>query len=161
MFLTKAELKSVIYEYQLNDIVEITTGSTTNEDIVVMAIDAAVEEMKSYLNPNNQGHWIDGRNRYNTAVIFAATGTARNPLILEFAKSIALYYICRLSNVDIIEEKVKARYDRAIDWLEKVAGIGKYADGPAITPNLPLLTLEDTPENVPFRFGSRDKFNHE
>lgn len=161
MFLTKAELKSVIYEYQLNDIVEITTGSTTNEDIVVMAIEAAVQEMKSYLNPNNQGRWIDGRNRYDVAVIFSATGTARNPLILEFCKSIALYYICRLSNVDIIEEKVKERYDRAIDWLEKVAGIGKYADGPALTPDLPILPLEDTAENVPFRFGSRDKFNHE
>lgn len=161
MFLTAAELKSAIYEYQLNEIVEITTENTTNADIVLMAINAAVEEMKSYLNPNNQGRWIDGRNKYDIAAIFGATGTDRNALILELCKSIAVYYVCRLSNVDIIDEKVKDRYDRAITWLEKVAGVGKFADGPAITPDLPVITLADTAENVPWRFGSREKFNHE
>jgi len=161
MFLTKTELKSVIYEYQLNDIIEVTTGNTTNNDIVTMAIDAAIEEIKSYLSPNNQGRWNDGRKRYDVTAIFAATGTSRNALILELCKSMALYYACRLANVDVIEEKVKNRYDRAIDWLEKVAGIGKYADAPALNPDLPVLTLEDTPENVPFRFGSKEKFNHE
>ena len=161
MFLTKAELKSVIYDYQLNEIIEVTQESTTNNDIVVMAIDAAIEELKSYLSPNNQGRWNDGRKRFDVVAIFAATGTSRNALILELAKSMAVYYVCRLANVDVIEEKVKERYDRAIDWLEKVAGIGKYANAPALSPDLPVLTLEDTPENVPFRFGSREKFNHE
>jgi phage gp36-like protein len=161
MFIEIAELKSALYAYQLNEIVEITEDDTTNEDIVVMAIDAAVEEMKSYLKPNNQSRWIDGRRRFDIAAIFGATGAARNPLILELCKSIAVWYVCRLSNVDIIEEKVKERYDRAITWLEKVTGVGKYADGPALNPDLPVLPLGDTPEDVPFRFGSREKFNHE
>ena len=161
MFLEPAELKSVIYEYQLNEIVEITEDDGTNEDIVQMAIDAAVEEMKSYLTPNAQSHWLDGRRRYDIAAIFAATGTGRNALILELCKSIAVYYVCRLSNVDIIEEKVKERYDRAIEWLEKVAGVGKYAGAPAINPDLPILPLPDTTDDVPFRHGSREKFNHE
>lgn len=161
MFLTSEELKSVIYRYQLEEIVEITQDDDTNEDIIQMAIQAAVEEMKSYLNPNNQDRWIDGRRRFDIVAIFEATGTARNALILELCKSIAIWYVCRLSNVDIIEEKIKERYDRAITWLEKVTGVGKYADGPALNPDLPVLPLGDTAEDVPFRFGSRDKFNHE
>jgi len=161
MFITSAELKSAIYEYQLNEIVEISAGNNTNDDIVQMAIGAAIEEMKSYLSPNQQGRWLDGRRRYDVSAIFNATGTGRNALILELCKSMAVYYVCRLSNVDIVEEKVKERYDRAITWLEKVAGVGKYADAPALNPDLPVLSLEETAENVPFRFGSKDKFNHE
>ena len=60
MFLEIAELKSALYAYQLNEIVEITEGDNTNEDIVLMAINAAIEEMKSYLSPNNQSQWNDG-----------------------------------------------------------------------------------------------------
>jgi phage gp36-like protein len=162
MFLEPQELKSAIYGYQLAEIVEITEDDDTNTDIVLMAISAAVEEMKSYLTPNNQSQWNDGRTRYDVAAIFGATGTDRNPLVLELCKNIAVYYICRLSNVDIIEEKVKERYDRAIAWLEKVSGTGKSAGGPALTPDLPTITIDpESDEAIPFRFGSRDKFNHE
>ena len=100
MFLSKSDLKSVIYEYQLDQIIEVTTSNTTNDDIVLMAIGAAVEEMKSYLNPNLQDRWKDGRSRYDVQAIFSATGSARNPLILELCKNIAVYYLCRLSNVE-------------------------------------------------------------
>jgi phage gp36-like protein len=161
MFLETDELKSAIYAYQLAEIVEITEDDDTNLDIVIMAIDAAIEEIKSYLRPNNQGRWNDGRNRYDVDAIFSASGSERNPLILEFTKSIAVWYVCRLSNVDIIHEKVKERYDRAIEWLEKVSGTGKYAGAPALSPDLPVITFEETDETLPFRFGSREKFNHE
>ena len=156
-FITPAELKSVAYEYQLQQITE------DSPDIVQMAIEAAVEEMKSYLNPTGQRQWKDGRPRYDVAAIFGATGANRNALVLELCKSMALYYVCRLANVDIIEEKVKERYDRAVDWLEKVAGVGKYANAPAIAPNLPILeeSTDETSATQPFRFGSREKFNHE
>ena len=155
-FITSAELKSVAYDYQLNEITE------NHSDIVQMAINAAVEEMKSYLTPSNQPQWKDGRPRYDVAAIFSATGTSRNALVLELCKSMALYYVCRLANVDIIQERVQDRYDRAIEWLEKVAGVGKYANAPGITANLPVLA-ETTDDNstIPFRFGSRDKFNQE
>ena len=156
MFLIPEELSSAIYEYQLDQITE------SNDDIVQLAIDAAIEEMKSYLNPSAQIRWKDGRPRYDIAAIFSAEGTNRNKLILELCKSIAIYYICRLSNVDIIHERIKERYDRAIDWLEKVSGVGKYADGPSLSPDLPLLTIDPESEQAsPFRFGSREKFNHE
>jgi hypothetical protein len=129
-----------------------------------MAIVAAIEEMKSYLNPTAQVRWRDGRPRYDVGAIFGTTGTARNGLILEMCKSIALYYVCRLANVDIIQERVKERYDRAIDFLEKVAGVGKYANSPAIAPDLPVLTPEQIATQTTqqaFRYGSRVKFNHD
>lgn len=156
-FIEAAELKSVAYEYQINQITE------DSPDIVEMAISAAVEEMMSYLSPTGQVRWRDGRPRYDVEAIFSATGTNRNALVLELCKSMALYYVCRLANIDIIEEKVKERYDRAIDWLEKVAGVGKYANAPAISPNLPVLEAgtDETTATQPFRFGSRTKFNHE
>lgn len=158
MFLTAEELKSVAYEYQLAQITE------DSPDIVEMSITAAVEEMKSYLSPTGQSRWRDGRPRYDVAAIFGATGTNRNALVLELCKSIALYYICRLANVDIIQERVMNRYDRAIEWLEKVSGVGKYANAPGIAPDLPVVPAstdnDDTSAN-PFRGGSREKFNHE
>lgn len=156
MFLEVEELSSVAYEYQLNEITE------NNPDIVEMAINAAVEEMISYIKPNAQKQWKDGRPRYDVEAIFGATGTNRNSLILELCKSIALYYVCRLANVDIIQERVQDRYDRAVEWLEKVAGVGKYANAPGITPNLPVLEETETSDTtIPFRFGSRTKFNNE
>ena len=162
MFLEPQELKSAIYSYQISEIAEITEDDTANTDIVYMAISAAVEEMKSYLSPNNQGRWNDGRARYDVTAIFGATGDARNPLVLELCKNIAVYYICRLSNVDIIQEKVKERYDRAIDWLEKVSGTGKSAGSPALNPGLPTLVIDpDSDVALAFRHGSREKFNHE
>ena len=157
MFITPEELNSAMYEYQMTEITE------NNTDIAQMAIDAAVEEMKSYLTPNAQARWRDGRPRYDVAAIFGATDTDRNPLVLELCKSIAVWYVCRLSNVDMIQERVKERYDRAIDWLEKVSGTGKYANAPAISANLPVLPADDSESDSgkPFRFGSRDKFTHE
>ena len=166
MFLEPEDLKSAIYDYQLTEIVGSTTNEddepVINEDIILMAISAAIEEMKSYLSPNNQGRWNDGRTRYDVVAIFSATAGERNPLILELCKNIAVWYVCRLSNVDIIQEKVKERYDRAIDWLEKVSGTGKSAGAPAINPDLPILVIDPASDNaLAFRFGSREKFNHE
>jgi len=149
MFLEAEELKTVAYGYQLAEITE------DDDDILELSIDAAVEEMKSYLRPTK-----NSQVQIDVEAIFSATGTARNPLILELCKSIALYYICRLSNVDIIEQKVKDRYDRAIEWLKRVSdSTGSGSDN--INPGLPTLPPVDDNTGLPFRFGSRNKFNHE
>jgi len=155
MFILPDELNTALYAYQLNEITE------EDSDIAQLAIDAAVEEMKSYLSPNSQSRWRDGRPRYDVAAIFEATGTDRNPLILELCKSIAVWYVCRLSNVDVIHEHVKERYNRAIEWLEKVAGVGKYADAPALSPNLPLIAEDPDNPILPIRSGSHTKFIHD
>lgn len=155
MFINPKELTTAIYEYQLDEITE------NDPDIVLLAIGAAEEEMKSYLNPDDQQHWNDGRRKFDVAAIFGATGSARNPLILQLCKTITVYHITQLSNVDMLHEKVQERYDRAIDWLEKVAGVGKYAGKPGINPGLPVIVVAEGEEKQPFRHGSREKFNHE
>jgi phage gp36-like protein len=133
MFLTIAELKTVIYDYQLAEIVEDDTA------IVEMAIQAATEEVKSYL-----------RSRYDVEATFATEDGERNPLILEITKDVALWQIIRLSNPDILHERVKDRYDRAIEWLDKVAkGL--------ISPALPIAQ-DETGEDVSFlKFGSMSR----
>lgn len=148
MFLEIEELKSAIYQYQLQEITE------ADDDIVWMAISSATDEAKSYLRPNNKREWSDGRLMYDVDAIFNATGTDRNALLLEMTKNIAVWYIIRLCNVDMIFENVKDRYDRAIDWLKKV----NKGD---ITLDLPTLTPEQQTTRQPFRFASRKKFNHE
>jgi phage gp36-like protein len=136
-FLSSAELKSVIYDYQLNEIVE------NDSTIIEMAIQAATEEVKSYLC-----------SRYDTTQTFNETKNNRNPLILEFTKDIALWQIIRLSNPEIIHEKVKDRYDRAIEYLNKVAkGL--------ISPTLPLLQDNSGSEILPVRFGSMVKQSYD
>lgn len=156
MFLEIDELRSVMYSYQLETIIE------NDNTIAVMAINSAVSEMKSYLNPSNQRQWSDGRPQYDVNKIFGTQGINRDALILELCKDIALYRICRLANVDIIHEHVKERYDRAIDWLEKVIGLKGKA---TLNPNLPTIEPDEGGDNAsskkPFRYGSRPKFNHE
>ncbi len=153
MFLQKEELRSTVYEYQLDQITE------DDDSIIDMGIEAAVEEVKSYLTSNNKKEWMDGRPRYDAVAIFAATGTARNALILELTKTVAEWWIIRLCNADIIHERVKERYDRAIDYFKQIAS-GKVTIG-----SLPILPPDDgstTPTTaLPFRMGGRAKFIHE
>jgi hypothetical protein len=156
-FLEPVELKSAVYEYQVDQITESDT------DIPIMAINAAIEEVKSYLAPGDQVQFRDGRKRYDVAAIFSASGAGRNPLVLELTKSIAVYYLMRLANVDIIAEEIRKRYDRAIDWLEKVSATGKYDGKVPLNANLPVLPdiPAESDDSLPFRSGSREKFLHE
>ena len=133
MFLTLEELKSVAYSYQLEQIVD------NDATILHMAINAAVEEVRGYLS-----------SRYDTRAVFAAEGEDRNPLVLEITKDIALWYIIRLSNVDILYETVKDRYDRAVKWLDRVAS-------GTVTPDLPAATDENGDFIQPMRYGSMPK----
>ncbi|MCX8018925.1 MAG: DUF1320 domain-containing protein [Chitinophagaceae bacterium] len=146
MFITPQELKTVLYDYQRHEITE------ADNTITLQAIAAAEEEMRSYLMPNKYTN-------YDVEAIFSATGNDRNPLIVEHTKNLAVYYLVRLANVDMLYEHVKERYDRTIDFMKQV-NQGK------ITLGLPRLSNtgsgsgnEDT--GKPFRSGSRPKFNHD
>lgn len=118
---------------------EITEG---DEQIVLQAIEAAVEEVRSYLRP-----------RYDTDKIFAAEGKDRNALILEDTKVVTVWNIIKLSNAETIYEIWKERYDRVIKYLEGVA------EGTR-TPSLPLLMDEKGEVKIKSRFGSNPKFTH-
>lgn len=152
MFLEINEMKSVMYDYQMNEITE------NDDTIVAMAIKAAVSQIKSYLKPSNKKEFDDGRPLYDVDKIFTSTGNKRDPLILELCKDIACYRICRLANVDIIHTQVLENYDRAIGWLKDV----KSGDANADLPTLDNSGSGDSGlSKIPFRYGSRPKFNHE
>jgi hypothetical protein len=151
MFLQIIDLGSVIYSYQVE---QITEG---NDDLVLQALAAAEEEAKSYLTPNiNRLESLDGRILYDTAVIFSAEGLDRNALILQHCLTLAKFHIATLCNADFIYEQAKERYDRAIDWFNKLS------KGSLVLTSLPKITLDDTNSTrQPFSSGSREKFNHE
>lgn len=136
MYLKAEELNGSMYAHIID---EITDGDT---QIVLQAIEAAIEEVRSYL-----------RVRYDVAKVFAAEGSARNALILENTKVITVWNIIKLSNAETIYEMWKERYDRVINYLVKVA------DGDA-APDLPLITNEKGDVVIKAKFGSNPKFNH-
>ena len=141
MFLSIEELGTVIYGYQID---QITEG---DDDLVLQAISAAIEEVGGYL---------EGPSLYNVPAIFAAEGADRNALILRLTQTVAKWHIVELCNADIIYEQAKERYDRAVAYLTKLA------KGTVTLGNLPTHTITDeesATEN--FGFGSRVKFNHD
>lgn len=151
MFLEKEELKTVAYQYILD---QITEGDDT---IIDFGIEAAIEEVRSYLTPNNQHQWLDGRLLYDTEAIFTATDSDRNALLLGLTKTVAIWKIIQLCNADVIYNNIKDQYDRAIEYLTRIA------KGTVTISTLPTLDADTTSpaNNQPFRFGSRTKFNHE
>ena len=150
MFLTRQDLGSTMYGYQMDMITE------GNDDIVDIAMAAAEEEVRSYLSGNNKIEWQDGRLRYDVDAILSASGAARNALIVKQTITVAKWWIVDLSNADIIYEEAKERYDRSTDWLKQLAS------GEVNLSTLPTLSPEDLEnDRPPFSFGSRKKFNHE
>ncbi len=139
MFIEKEELYSAIYQHTLG-------GITADETVIRTAILAAIDEASSYLNA-----------RYDCQAIFNATGDERNILVLEHCKSIAVWYILRLSNANVFYDKAKVYYDSAISWFRDVAGVGE--SGKTIAPLLPLRKVDGLVKTQ-LRCGSNLKFNH-
>ena len=141
MFVSKEDLGSAIYGYQVE---QITEG---DDDLVLQAINAAIEEVGGYLA---------GNSLYDVSAIFATTGANRNALILTHTVTIAKWYIVELCNADIIYEQAKERYDRAVSWLTKLSKGTVTLGG---LPTIPIATGET--ETDTFGYGSRVKFIHD
>lgn len=141
MFLSKEDLGSAIYGYQVE---QITEG---DDDLVLQAINAAIEEVGGYLA---------GNSLYDVAAIFATAGASRNALILTHTVTIAKWYIVELCNADIIYEQAKERYDRAVSWLTKLSKGTVTLGG---LPTIPIATGQT--ETDTFGYGSRVKFIHD
>lgn len=141
MFVSKEDLGSAIYGYQVE---QITEG---DDDLVLQAINAAIEEVGGYLA---------GNSLYDVSAIFATTGTNRNALILTHTVTIAKWYIVELCNADIIYGQAKERYDRAVSWLTKLSKGTVTLGG---LPTIPIATGET--ETDTFGYGSRVKFIHD
>lgn len=120
MFVEVNEMESKIYKYQLDQITQ------ENEALIIVAIEAAIEETSSYLSE-----------RYDTKKIFEAQGKDRNAHLLNVVKTLALWQIIQLSSVDILYNRVQEEYDRSINWLNRVS-LGR------VSPHLPTLDAEQT-----------------
>lgn len=131
MFLTPDELNTHLYGENVDAI------TRDDEAITASAIDGAIAEAKSYLGD------------FNTAVIFAASGSSRNALLLIFVKDIAVWHLINLSNPGIDFDLRQKRYDAAIAWLK---GVQKGN----ITPDLPKLEISETKPG-PISYGSNPK----
>ena len=137
MFLTADELKTTMYAHIIE---EITEGDSS---ITEQAIDAAIEEARSYLS-----------GRYDTDRIFSAEGRERNAMILENVKVMVIWHIITICNAETIYEMWKDRYDRITAYFTKVAK-------GTLAPRLPLLSDSSGEASLKMRFGSHTKFNHE
>lgn len=136
MFITKEEIKTHLYDFQVDQI-------TDNDDtIVTSAIDTAVAEVKSYL-----------ANRYDVAAIFSKTGAERSALIVEHVKVCAVWHLLILCNVDAIYERYEKAYDHSIQYLKQVA------DG-LLSPDLPYLQTDTGGPAGTLQLHSNPKFTH-
>lgn len=149
MFLEASDIGQVIYSYQ---VAEITEG---NDGILLEALNAAVEEVRSYLTPDVTR--MDGTPLYDVDAILSTEGDARNPLIRMYALMIARYHLIQLSNYEILYNQAQAAYDRAVAWFDKMkSGATRISTLPTVPPG----GSEDS-DIGPFEAGSRTKFNHE
>ncbi|MEG0788784.1 MAG: phage protein Gp36 family protein [Muribaculaceae bacterium] len=137
MYLSAKELKTNMYAHVIE---QITEG---DDSVVEQAIDAAIEEAKSYL-----------AQRYDIEKVFTTEGKGRNALVLENVKVIVIWRIITICNAETIYEMWKERYDRVIDYFKSVAkGV--------TTPSLPLIKDSQGNVTIQAKFGSNPKFNHE
>lgn len=151
-FLEPEDMGSTIYDYQVEQIAD------GNDEAMPDAINAAIEEARSYLAHNGRKEYNDGRPKYDVVKIFTRSGTERNSLILQKTKTIAKFHFIELCNADILYERAKSNYDRAVSYLKDLA------KGNVTILGLDLIEPDDdTPEDElsPYRAGSRLKFNHE
>lgn len=149
-FLTIQELKTVARQEHVQVIASM-------DDLIIQGcIQSGITEVMSRLTPSTKKQAYDGRTRYDVQAIFAAVGDQRNELILAYTKVVALWHLIIRGNAGVHYEVIEARYDRAIEYLKDLAS------GDATDLTLPALPEEEeTNKPLPFRMGSRRKFNHE
>ena len=114
---------------------EANDGSRIIEDCEMQAI----AEMKSYLNK-----------AYDVEKIFTAQGTARHPLVLMYAKDIAVYHLSCIHNPYKMSQVRKDRYERAVDWLKGVAAGLLTIDG------APRLPEEEAADKSPWQIENNE-----
>lgn len=135
MFIEIAELNTVAAEYKLEEITDY------DDSIAQQCILAAVKRVRRMLS-----------GRYDVDSIFTAQGEERDAELLEICKNIALWFLVRRCNVDILYNRVRETYDRDMAYLRELT------DG-SIPSDLPLREVDGRPVGV-FRSGSNRKFSH-
>jgi hypothetical protein len=169
MYISIEEMKSVLYEYRMNEIVE------NDPDIIEDAIMSAEAEVRSYFEAANARRETANLTAqqyaawymYDVEAIFSTTGNQRDRLVMRLVQRVAAWNLCELCNADIVYNHVKERYENTIALLEKIAGMGDWKDSRIVLNSLPRQGQDDeetdthTTDAKPFRMVSRPKFNHE
>lgn len=135
MFLEVQEMGTVVAEYKVQEITDY------DDTIMHQCILAAIKRVRRLLS-----------GRYNVEVIFSATGDERDSELLEICKNIALWFLIRRCNVDILYSRVKETYDRDMEYLKEL----KNGEIPS---ELPLREVEGKTVSS-LRAGSNLKFSH-
>lgn len=132
MFLTPDDLKTHLRDEHAELI------SRADATIITAALTGAVAEAKGYLTS------------YDTDAIFAASGDARDPLLLIFCKDIAVYHLINLCAAGTYYERKEKRYEQAVAWLKGV-------QRGEIVPDLPKKPAVEGTQPGPFYFSSNTK----
>ena len=137
-FITETDYDASIHREILDALLR-HDSDTSDEAIVEICEDRAIEEMRGYLDKF-----------YDTEAIFNATGSARNQLVLMMAVDIAVYHIFCQHNPYKMSEFRKERYNRAIEWLKAVAA------GKITIANAPRLPDEEAAAASPWQLSSNE-----
>lgn len=139
-FLSKEDFDATVHR----DILEAVTRQ--DEAVVEICTERAIAEMRCYLS-----------GRYDCDVVFSATGTGRNQLVLMMLTDIAVYHLFCIHNPMKLSTMRKDRYERAVEWMKAVRRGDISIDG--------LPPANKTPEQVkassPYQMRSNPKrINH-
>lgn len=137
MFIDNEDYKVVIGDAAFKTVSQSSPKNVANAEV------EAIEEISGYLRPV-----------YDTGAIFAASGDARNRLIVMYTADIALYHLTSSQPQKMGSEIRKERYERAIKWLEGVQAGG-------IIPDLPLASTNDGSAGFGTSYNSSPKNRHD
>lgn len=113
MFLAKTDLLLKILLEELNEI------TRADDTLVNQALLAAESELRGYLFDS-----------FDVDPIFAATGTARHPMLVDACADIAVWLIAARVQAGIDLDDRQRRYERAIAWAKAMAKTEFFSDLP-------------------------------
>jgi phage gp36-like protein len=104
---------------------------------IIDAIDRADEEILQDAIASAEAEAMGYLSRYDTDLLFAREDEARDPLLMQRVKDIAVWHFINLANPDTNMQLRKTRYDEAIAWLKDIQ------KGQVIMKNWPVPIIED------------------
>jgi hypothetical protein len=134
IFLTPDDFKTVILADSLDKIIAINPGA------LEAAVNIAIDEATSFIS-----------GRYDLALAYAASGTARNKILVSSLVDMALYHVYSAFSPRNIPELRGLRYQAAMDLFKGVSKGTRFLD-------LPLIQLVEK-QNGYILFSSNPKFN--
>jgi phage gp36-like protein len=134
-FLTKDDFANVIRDNVLDDITSFEDGK------IEVCVEEVVSLMAGYLS-----------NRYDTAIIFGATGDDRHKTVMMYCKDIVLYNLHSMISPRKIPRLRYDRYANAMNWLEMVS---KQEINP------PDLPIPDDGSKSYVQFGGNSRRNNQ